>query len=102
MSKREDYLSALRTDIVRVLRETTGAPEATAARVASEVIKAMRLRYHGKTIRVGKARISSEQIRAAFDGRNHRQVCRDLGISRRTLYRALQRGQQNAPSRRGD
>lgn len=89
MSKREDYLSALRTDIVRVLRENTGAPEGIAVKVSAEIIQAMRLRYQGKDVRFGRARVSVEQIRQAFDGRNHKKVCQELNISRRTLYRAL-------------
>lgn len=97
MSKREDYLSALRTDIVRVLREKTGAPEGIAVKVSAEIIQAMRLRYQGKDVRFGRARVSADQIRQVFDGRNHKHVCRELGISRRTLYRAI-----SQPAKRPD
>lgn len=90
MSKFDDQLSALLPDIVRVLPDSAPLAEATAAKIAGKIIQAMRLRYEGKTTRFGQARISNARILAAFDGRNHQLVCKELGISHRTLYRAIQ------------
>ncbi len=89
MSKREDYLSALRTDIVRVLRENADTQETLAVNLAAQIIHSIRLRYQGMDVRFGARRVGHDEIVERFNGRNHAEVCRQLGISKATLYRAL-------------
>ena len=94
MPKNEDSLSALRSDIVREIREQTGAPESEAFKIASKIMQAMHSRFRGERFYVSAAKPSDADLLEAFDGRNHAQVCRRFMISRSTLYRAIARSRK--------
>ena len=95
MAKHEDFIAALRADIVRVLVERTGGTEPHVIPMASQIIAAMQQRFAGERLYVkAKPPVDVDRVIADFNYRNHKEVCRKHQISRRTLYRLLaSRGQ---------
>lgn len=87
---RDSFASVLRAELVRVLSES-GAGEAQAFRMASQVMVAVATRYQGELIYVRPPKYDEQAVLRDFDFRNHRLVCERHGISRRTLYRIVQR-----------
>ena len=87
MARHDDFIAALRADIVRVLVEQTGGPETHVIPVASKIIAAMQLRYGGNEVYIRGPAYDAAAVLADFNHRNHAEVCRKHGISRRTLYR---------------
>lgn len=93
----EDLLSAMRSDMVRELRRYADIPESVAVDMAAKVIEAMKHRYQGEQLYVcGKPRPDPAVVLQAYDGRNHKAVCRQFGISRRTLQRYKKRYAEEA------
>lgn len=95
MSADDDKAAAVRTDITRAIREATGLHERFAVEISDGILHRLQQRWGGDRIYIpSKDRAARDAaIRAAFDGRNHDEVCRRHGISRATLYRILgQRG----------
>lgn len=91
-SHQEDNLAGIRSDIVERLRREHGAPESQAFRMASDIIGLIRQRFMGGQIYVAKPKpYDAQKVAADFRGNNHDEVCRRHGISRRTLYRVLER-----------
>lgn len=59
-----------------------------------QLFAALRRRFGGLDLYVPVEDASAERsarILAMFNGRNHAEVCKAVGISRRTLYRALRK-----------
>lgn len=83
----DDFIAALRADIVRTLVEQTGAQETHVIPVASRIIAAMQQRFAGNEVYIRGPRYDAKAVLADFTGRNHTETCRKHGISRRTLYR---------------
>lgn len=89
--RKENFASALRAELVRVLVQESGAGEAQAFRMASQVLSAVGTRYRGEKVYVREEKYDEAAVLRDFDYRNHRTVCERHGISRRTLYRILKR-----------
>lgn len=90
-SRKEDFASALRADIVSVLVRETGAQEQYVFNVAAQIVAAVSHRYSGQSVYFSEVRYNPEQVLRDFNGRNHSEVCRRHRISRATLYRVLNR-----------
>lgn len=90
-SRRDDFLSALRSDVVQEIVQAYGAPESAAMQLASKIIGAMQHRFQGETVYFPAPRKDIDAVLRDFDGRNYKEVCRKHHISRSTLYRHLQR-----------
>lgn len=88
-TRREDFMSALRADMVREIAQATGAPEGHAINIAARILRAVQLRYQGERVYVPAPRCDEDAVLRDFDGSNHRAVCRDHQISRATLYRLI-------------
>jgi len=88
----QDTLSALRTDIVRAVREHTGLHERLAVPIAEDILAAVRQRFGGQRIYVPSAQTAQERaeaIRSLLDcGHDPQTVARLTGLSRATVYRA--------------
>lgn len=89
---RDNFASVLRAELVRVLSES-GAGEAQAFRMASQVMVAVATRYQGERVYMCAPKYDEIAILRDFDFRNHRAICERYGISRRTLSRIVQRSQ---------
>lgn len=89
-SRDEDFLTALRADIVRAVCRGTGMQEPDAMPVAGEVIESITERFQG-AVYISRPRPTDAEIVAAFDGRNRKEVCRRYRISKGTFYRVLRR-----------
>lgn len=90
MSAEHDVAVSFRYDLVRAIREALGLPENVAVPMADHIAR-------GLTRRMGGLYIPSRDIRrdrdsailSDFNGRNHAEVMRTHGISKRTLYRVI-------------
>ncbi len=92
MSSYDDHLAALRTQIVRLVRTSTGIHEQEALSIASKIINVMREKFAGDRIYVaGRDPKRNQAILAEFNGRNGDEVCAKYSIHRATLYRLLKR-----------
>lgn len=91
MSLERDTTARLRTEIVRAVREATGMHEQLAMPVADAILDRLRATWSGSRLYVpAQDTVRRDRaVRAAFDGANHRELCRRYHISRRTLYRIL-------------
>lgn len=89
---REDFLSAVRSDLVRTLLLHSGGNEREAMRVASEFLQTLQHRFGGERVYVPARYVDEAQIRADWRGDNHEALCVAHRISRPTLYRILARG----------
>lgn len=88
----EDRVAALRADVVEMIRRATGQDEATAFRMARQVVDAMLNQFAGAEIYIPKvAAYDRTAVVADIKARLPvRQVCKRHGIGKRTYYR-LQR-----------
>lgn len=93
-SREDDFLSALRSEIVRAVCRGTGIAEPEAMPVATEIIASVSERWQGE-VYIAKPRPADSEILEAFNGANRREVCRRFGISKGTFYRALRRARLN-------
>jgi Mor family transcriptional regulator len=91
MSVDEDKATTIRNDITRAVREATGLHECYASSLGAAILERLQTRWGGDRIYVPQVDRPARDaaIREAFTGRNHDEVCRQFGISRRTLYRIL-------------
>lgn len=88
-ARREDFMSALRADMVREISQATGAPEGHAINIASRILRAVQQRYQGERVYVTAPRCDEQAVLRDFTGNNHREVCRAHVISRAKLYRLI-------------
>lgn len=96
MSAGDDKAAAMRNEITSAIREATGLHERFANELSDEILSRLMTRWGGDRLHVPACDRAArdEAIRADFNGRNHDEVCRRHGISRRTLYRLIgERGQ---------
>jgi len=88
----DDLLAALRTDVVRIVRESTGLHERLAVPIAEDILTAMRRRWGGERLAV-PAETAAERaasIRCLLAaGHQPDAVTQLLGVSRSTVYRAM-------------
>ena len=89
----DDYLAALRTQIVALVRTETGDNEQVALRVASQILQALRHGFGGAEVYFPKPRRYDEAaVIADIDaGRSVRDVCRKHKIGKRTYYQIQRR-----------
>lgn len=90
-TRTNDFLAALRSDIVRVLVAQTGAPETQVMGMASQILSVTQERFAGEKVYIPAPQYDETAVLADFNGRNHDHVCCTHGISRRTLYRVIER-----------
>jgi len=90
----DDVLAALRTDVVRIVRESTGLHERLAVPIAEDILLAMRRRWGGERLAV-PAETAAERalsIRCLIAaGYPPEAVAQLTGVSRATVYRAMRR-----------
>jgi len=84
-----DHLAALRSEYVDLIRRDTGCDEASAMRLASECIAALRYRFAGERPYFANPKYDPAQVLADFNGRNRDEVCRKHSIKRSTFYQLL-------------
>lgn len=96
-SLREDFISALRADIVRTLVQEAVGSERAAMRVASEILGAVQRRYGGEEVYVPRRMVDEQQILAEWRGDNRDEICRKHRISRSAFYRLLARAPAPSP-----
>lgn len=86
----EDNASWLRREIAGIVRDKFGIVEGFAVPMADAIVCGMCERMGGREVYIpapSKAN-RDRQIRAVFNGRNLREVMREFGVSKRTVYRA--------------
>lgn len=77
-------------DLIVEMMQSHGVPEDAIRGVEREA----RSLYGGETLYVGKLgtrerALRNERIRREFDGRNHRELSRRFGLTRRMVYNIL-------------
>lgn len=92
----DDVLLSLRSKLARISGEQAGLQEAQAEALAEQVVGWMRNRFGGHKVYISKRTTETRdrQVLALFNGRNRDEVCRTLGISTRTFYRAIKRARR--------
>lgn len=89
MSLRDSIAELFIDDILKALLASE-IDEPAANELSRRVFKALQDRWGGNNVYFPKrAPYTSQQIKAAFNGKNHAEVCRRFGISLKTLYRAI-------------
>lgn len=97
MSDDLDQLSALRTRIVRAVREHTGMSETLAVPLTNALIQELQASFGGRYIPAPSKHARDQAIRdAAALGQSIDAICRDFGVHRCTVYRALGQGSERA------
>jgi Mor family transcriptional regulator len=93
LSDEVDAVVSLRYDLVRILRESVGMPEDSAALAAEQLVHGLGARRGGLYITKREAvRVRDDFVRRDFDGRNRNEVLRRYGISIATFYRIIGAG----------
>lgn len=88
----QDAAVNFRNTLIRVIRKTLGLPEPVAVPMADELAKGLSSELGGLYIAKREIRATRDDaIRRDFNGRNHGEVMRSHGISKRTLYRVIGR-----------
>lgn len=92
-AREEDFVSALRAEIVGVLVRESGAPETHAIDMASKILAAVTQRYRGTEPYIGAAAPRYDRNAVLLDLQRYPTtvVCERHGISRATLWRLRQR-----------
>lgn len=81
-----------RNTLIRIIRSSLGLPETVAVPMAEELARGLSNEMGGLYITKREIRVTRDDaVRRDFTGRNHREVCRQHDISRRTLYRIIRR-----------
>lgn len=87
----EDDLAAWHIDLTAAISEGTGLQEHFASQIAEAALRKLQARRGGR--RSYLPTLGPEErhaaIRDAFRGNNHQEVCSEHGISKRTLYRVI-------------
>lgn len=91
MSMQDHIFETLRGFISEAVRESDGIEPETAKAIADTVTLKLQKNYGTQKIYIPAApnRERDEKIKQEFNGRNHKEVCRNNGISERTLYRII-------------
>lgn len=88
----EEQWEALQAEYVRVIRETTGAPEAVAFKAASMMVRAFRQRFAGAQLYVSHPpRYDESAVLRELKPDNLDEVCARHHIHRSTVYRIVAR-----------
>jgi CRP-like cAMP-binding protein len=94
MTATTDRITALRTLVVRVVREHTGLKERLAMPIADGIVEGLRAQWGGSAVRI-PAETPAERIAAIHEaaalGLSPPQIAAALGRDRSTVYRALGR-----------
>ena len=86
----QDAAINFRNTLIRIIRASLGLPETVAMPMADELAKGLANEMGGLYITKREIRsVRDEAVRRDFTGRNHKEICRRHGISRRTLYRII-------------
>ncbi|HEU4589364.1 MAG TPA: Mor transcription activator family protein [Steroidobacteraceae bacterium] len=101
MSHTEDHLAALRTRIVKLMREETGGDEQEALRMASRVMRAMMQELGGQEVyfRRPESYREADVIADINRGIKREEICQRYSISKTTYYRMIHRLRTAAQSR---
>jgi Mor family transcriptional regulator len=100
----DDAAVQLLSDVERIIGERTGMTTTLAAPMARLLVDGLRDTYGGQRLYIPAPKRRSEQLAeraqrdaamvAMFNGRNLAEVMREFGVSRRTVYNAVQRARQ--------
>lgn len=86
----KDAALNFRNTLIRVIRASLGLSESVAMPMADELAKGLSSELGGIYITKREIRSSRDElVRRDFTGRNHLEVMRKHGISKRTLYRII-------------
>lgn len=92
MPKDADTLAALRTQITRIVRESTGLHEQLALPVAAAIYSELQQEFGGSEVYIPVPN-RADRYQAILDdwqaGRPIHVICRHHGIARSTFYRLL-------------
>lgn len=87
-----DFVDDLQGRIAAALVRMGVSPE-VAGMVGAEITADMARTWHGQRVYIGKRALDrkrlSEDVRRRFNGRNAREVARELDIGRATVYRHI-------------
>lgn len=78
----------VRSTVVRAIRNTCGLSERFASPIADGILKALKHTY-GDKLYLPNPRPDPARIRAAYDGTNRDELCKQWRISRATFYRLM-------------
>ena len=94
MSEATDRITALRTLIVRIVREHTGLNERLALPIAADIVAGLRAEWGGRDVRI-PAETADERAAAIQEasalGMSPNQIAAAMRVGRATVYRALNR-----------
>ena len=94
MSAATDRIIALRTLVVRVVREHTGLNERLAMPIADGIVDGLRAQWGGSDVRI-PAETAAERAEAIQEaaalGLTPKQIASTMGRNKATVYRALNR-----------
>lgn len=89
MSLKDSIAELFRDDIFNALLESE-IDEPAAVELSCRIFKKLQEQWGGSNIYFPKRPpYTSQQIREAFNGHNHAEVCQQFGISLKTFYRAI-------------
>ncbi|WP_367154664.1 Mor transcription activator family protein [Methylomonas sp. HYX-M1] len=89
MSLKDSIAELFKHDILKALLDSE-IDEPAAAELSNRIFKKLQDNWGGSSIYFPKRpAYTSQQIREAFDGHNHAEVCQRFRISLKTLYRAI-------------
>lgn len=91
MSLKSCIIDLFVNDILQALLASEHCDDDKAAQLAQDIFQVLQKRWGGSQvwIPVASTETRRQQIRDAFTGANHAEVCNRFGISLRTLYRAV-------------
>lgn len=93
MSQTIDHLAALRTNIVRIVRESTGLREQLALPVAEAIYRELQMTFGGSSLYIpapSRADLHQAILDDLRTGRPIPVICRSHGVARATVYRLRQ------------
>jgi hypothetical protein len=96
----EDFIAALRADIVSELVRMTGAPETYVIPFAARIIAATQTRAGGTKVYIRPPSYDAAAVLADYRYNNGPEVCAKHDISRRTLQRLVAKRDREERRRR--
>lgn len=95
---REDFLSSMRSVVVRTLVIHNGGNERSATQLAEQILLAVQRSFGGERAYIPlPPRLDEAALLREWRGDNRAELCRKYGISRSWFYTLLARAQVNHP-----
>ena len=83
-----EFVTDIQARIINYLTKT-GVTQETAGLVAAEVAADIARVWQGQSVYISARQTQQDEVRRRFNGRNAREIARELGIGRATVYRIL-------------